>query len=192
MSGVSGENKNIARKVASVFGGKVEVDRYYDGDRKSYVDLISSVDRPHEGVNSYGTIGLSDHKLVQDGQEFPVRLELVGASNEECAEFPNMLTTAAFCVINDQHFFSPGGILSDVVSMYDDSLFMKHFLFVSPFLWDGLSVMDLGLKKVAWLMVVPISESEKRYAERNGAEALEDLFESRQINIFDLGRESVV
>ena len=45
---------------------------------------------------------------------------------------------------------------------------------------------------VAWLMAVPISEKELKYAQRNGADALEAVFEKRQADIYDLYRESLV
>ncbi|MDR7235941.1 hypothetical protein J2Y02_000546 [Neobacillus drentensis] len=47
-------------------------------------------------------------------------------------------------------------------------------------------------KQVGWLMAIPISEEEKNYADKNGLEALEELFDENQINVFDLERASVV
>ena len=46
-------------------------------------------------------------------------------------------------------------------------------------------------KSVAWLMAVPISECEYRYAEAEGPDRLEDLFEQQQIDIFDINRPPV-
>ena len=45
---------------------------------------------------------------------------------------------------------------------------------------------------VADLAFVPISEKELKYAQRNGADALEAVFEKRQADIYDLYRESLV
>lgn len=192
MADVTTENRQIARRLASVFSGAPQVNRYWDEARKSHVDLISSSDRPYEGVVSYGTIGLSDHPLIQEEKEFPVRLELLGVSRDVYGEFPRMLTTAAFCVINDLWFCSPGSILRNAVDMYDSSLSMKHFMFVSSFLWEGLEKMEFESKSIVWLLAVPISENERVYAEKNGTDALEDLFEKEQIDVFDLGRSSVL
>ena len=69
---------------------------------------------------------------------------------------------------------------------------LKHVLFVSPFLWDGLQAVDLQEKKVSFLQVVPISEPEMRFVEKNGPDALEDRFEKEQIDVFHLERASVV
>jgi len=77
--------------------------------------------------------------------------------------------------------------------MYDQSLTMKHLMFVTPFLWDEeLSAIEYESKTVAWLLAIPISETERVYAEEKGYEALEDLFEKKQIDIFDLDRPIVL
>ena len=50
--------------------------------------------------------------------------------------------------------------------------------------------MRLATKTVAWLLAVPITDAEAAYAGQHGAEALEDLFERAQIDLFDLDRDS--
>ena len=73
-----------------------------------------------------------------------------------------------------------------------DSL-LEHILFVSPFLWeDRLKTLNFEDKKVAWLLAVPISEKEFKYAKDKGKDALEELFEEKQIDIFNLYRKSVL
>jgi len=192
MANISEENKKIARKLASTLGGKPSVNRYWDEAEKSFVDLVACTNQPCEGVTSYGTIGLSDYPLIHDGSEFPVRLELVGASANSFLDFPNILTTAAFYIINDQWFCCPGAILQNAVDLYDKSLDMKHLMFVPPFLWDELQTTQYESKSVTWLLVVPISENERQYAKDNGTDALEYLFEKHQIDIYDLSRRSIL
>lgn len=41
-------------------------------------------------------------------------------------------------------------------------------------------------------MIIPISEEEKCYADKFGVYALEELFEEKQINVFDLERNSII
>ncbi|EHA31219.1 hypothetical protein BSSC8_16620 [Bacillus subtilis subsp. subtilis str. SC-8] len=41
-------------------------------------------------------------------------------------------------------------------------------------------------------MALPISEGELQVAEKHGSDYLQDLLESKQIDIFDIKRESVV
>jgi len=193
MAAVTEDNKTIARYAAQVFGGHPSVTRFWDDNHKSWVDLLKSEDQPQKGVSSYATIGLSDWPLIQDGEEYPARLEMVGACGNQFGRFDNALATAAFCIINSKWFCFPGAIFPDVLRMHKCSRTMPHFLFVPPFLWDDkLQTMDLKGSKIAWLMAIPISETERRFAEKNGADKLQDLFVAHQIDVFDLERKSVV
>lgn len=76
--------------------------------------------------------------------------------------------------------------------MYYPDSEMEHVLFTSPFLWEKLISLDFIDKKVTWLLAVPISTKELLFAEREGTEALEDLFEEKDIDIFDISRNSVI
>jgi hypothetical protein len=80
--------------------------------------------------------------------------------------------------------------------MYKASKTLRHVLFVPPSSWDGSTKLNktikLGEKKLTWLLVVPISEKEYRFVEKEGSDKLENLFEEKQIDIFDLNRPSVV
>jgi hypothetical protein len=64
-------------------------------------------------------------------------------------------------------------------------------MLISPFVWD-LETQSFSGKSVAWLQVLPISDAERDYALANGPEALEDLFQDRQIDVFDIDRPSAL
>ncbi|MFV0920512.1 suppressor of fused domain protein [Ralstonia nicotianae] len=191
MSGVSDINKKIARHIASKFGGSPKVTRYWSDDQAISVDLLAAAGGPCSGVMSYGTIGLSDHpvRINDDGDE--VCVELLGACADAVKNFPNALTTAAFYAIRNQWHCVHGGVLQNALDMYKLSVTMKHFLFTSPFLWEGFNGVDFGDKKVHWLLAVPISDAEHAYLRDHGLDALERAFEDRQIDIFDINRDSV-
>ncbi|MGC5935662.1 suppressor of fused domain protein [Ralstonia pseudosolanacearum] len=191
MSGVSDVNKKIARHIASKFGGSPKVTRYWSDDQAISVDLLAAAGSPCSGVMSYGTIGLSDHpvRINDDGDE--VCVELLGACADAVKNFPNALTTAAFYTIRNQWHCVHGGVLQNALDMYKLSVTMKHFLFTSPFLWEGFNGVDFGDKKVHWLLAVPISDAEHAYLQDHGLDALERAFEDRQIDIFDINRDSV-
>lgn len=193
MSDVSSENKIIAKTVATVFGGHPKVTCFWDENEKNHVDILTCEGQPQKGVTSYSTIGLSDAPLIKGEEEFGVRLELVGACASSCQDFGNVLSTAAFCIVNSKWFCSPGVIFPDIVSMYDCSSTMQHLFFAPPFLWsDELKTLELDSKTVAWLLAVPISEAELRYAESEGTEKLEELFEQHQIDVYDINRPSAI
>jgi hypothetical protein len=77
--------------------------------------------------------------------------------------------------------------------MYYPASEMRHVLFVEPFLWDKkFKVQELPDKTVAWLLMVPISEAEMQYARQNGSDALGDILEEKEVDIFDLKRASTL
>jgi hypothetical protein len=119
-------------------------------------------------------------------------VELVAAFGSEFQEGANIISSAAFCIINSHWDVYPGAIFPEVVRMYRKETEMKHVLLCPPFLWDNLTTQVLPDKTVAWLMLVPISESECRYAEEHGSESLEEIFVEKQIDVFDLDRASVL
>ncbi|UYZ64890.1 suppressor of fused domain protein [Hymenobacter weizhouensis] len=190
---VTQENKIIAKTLATAFGVKPTVRKYWDDNRELSVDVLTCANPVDPAWVNYGTIGLSDHPLMQDGKEFPVRVEITGAAYEQFVDFPNILSTAAFYTMRNNWFCSPGAVLRNGVEMYLSNSDMKHLLFTAPSLWeDNLTTLPLDTKKVAWLMAVPISEAERVYKEANGTEALEDLLEKHQVDVLDLKRKSVV
>ena len=188
---VSSENKAIAKYVRSVVGGSPVVAKYWDDAHASSVDIFSASDAPVTGVTAYAAIGLSDHSFGLHVDDVPLGVEFVAAAATRYDIFPNILATCAFNMINTRMACQPGTVFPRVVEMYKGDSDMKDVLFVPPFLWQ-LETLDFDSKKVAWLLAVPISEGEHAYARENGSNALEALFEDRQIDIFDLDRESVV
>ncbi len=191
--GVSVENKTLAKHVLKAFGGTPRVQAYHHDIESLSVDLLRCEDRPCGGVTSYSTVGLSDHPMLKDGQEFPTRLELAGACATADQSFANILASAAFCIIRTQRLYSPGSVMPGYVREYYPSTTVPHLYLTAPFLWeDTLKTLDCGTKKVSWLLVVPISDAECKYLEEHGDDALEDLFEKHQIDIFNLTRPSVV
>jgi antitoxin YqcF len=190
---ISSARKEIARRAAAVFGGRPRVDRYWDEAERNSVDMLSCADSPCVGVNSYATLGVSESPLFSDGRELNVRAELVGACSSKWTEFPNYMATAAFSVIKDKMLVAPGIIVPHALAMYNASKTMKHFLLLPPFLWEGrLETIALEDRTVAWLLTVPISDQELRLANAESVAVLEEIFENKQIDIFDLARVSVV
>lgn len=189
---VTKEKKIIAGTALEAFGGKPSISKYWDENNVSNVDILSTKDRPYEGVTSYSTIGLSDYSIGYSIDEKPLRIEIVGASATIFEFFPNILSTCAFNIINAKLTITHGKIFKGVIRMYYPDIEMEHVLFTSPFLWGKLNSIDFIEKKVAWLLAVPISTKELLFAEKEGTEALEDLFEKQDIDIFDIRRNSVL
>jgi hypothetical protein len=193
MANPSRENITIARTVGDVFGGDWNVHEYHDDSRKDHVDVLSSTNQPQKGVTSFATVGLSDSTIFKDGRPLQdVRVELVGACASAFRDFPNVLASAAFEVIKEREFIAPGVIFPGFVARYRKKSPMRNAMFVPPFLWPDLATLELSKKTVAWLLLVPVSDAEMKYACDQGPAKLEELFAKEEIDIFDIDRPSVL
>jgi hypothetical protein len=188
---VSAENRKIARYVASVFGGTPRVGEYHNTSGRLAVGILSSRDRPVEGVTSYSTIKLSDHPLPWGEGEFPARLELAGGCVNTEPAFPNLLASAAFHIMQSDALYGPGTVVPDLVGRSGVETSCPHLYLTAPFLWgDRLNSLDCGTKTVTWLLAMPISEAEYAFLRQHGDRALEHLLEEREVDTFDPRRPS--
>jgi hypothetical protein len=181
------------KEVLRVFGKpQEEIREYLDENNKSHVDILKCADLPYDDVNSYATLGIiaSEPLMTSNGQGLIA--EITGACDKQYDLFPNILSTCAFEIINSRHRYNPGAVFENVVAMYYPKFEMKHILLVTPFLWEEtFNTLDIAGVYVAWLQMIPISEKEFEFAKKYGSDKLEDLFEARQIDLFDLERRSV-
>lgn len=189
---IPAEHQTIATHLAAVFSGLPQVVTFSDESGKNNVGVLRTKNSPVNGADSYSTIGLSDLAQEIDGVDEPIRVELVGACHSSVEKFDNLLSTAAFCVMNHGWPCYPGAIFADLVTLYSLSETLEHLFLIEPYLWDGLDDLDIAGREVVWLMAIPISEAEAAFAEENGSDALEDLFEKNEIDVFNLNRPSVV
>lgn len=192
MSNISSDNKAIARHLANAFGGKPSIREYIHDNLPFKVDILSSDNKPSNGVISYGTIGLSDVPLKWGDGEFETRIELCGAADSAAEFFPNVMASAAFNIMRSRIVCYPGSTMRDYVKEYYKGTKLPHLYFSSPFVWDELKTLALQDKKVTWLLCFPISQSEFNFLKKEGDEKFEDLLESAEINIFDFDRKEAL
>lgn len=184
--------KIIAQKELEVIGGNPQIFRYWDDNKRNNIDILTSTDRPYRGVISYATIGLSEYEIGLLSNNKDLRVELLGACDEKDEFFANILATTAFEIMKKKKCIY-GDIIQNVISEYYSIDYeMKHVYLMNPFLWEGFETFELENREIAWLLIVPISEQEKDYAIANGWEALEDIFEKADIDIFNLNRKSII
>ena len=162
-----------------------------DESEASKVDVMVVRDRPDDGVTSYATLDFSNHDigLVSGGKQ--LRVELVMACASGYKHGAHILASCAFAAMNDGVDIEPDEILEGAVALYYPRFTMQHILLVDPFLWN-LEAQHLEDRTVTFLQAVPISAAEAVYAEEKGADALQDIFSEKQIDVYDLERASVV
>lgn len=188
----SEENKQIAKDVRAVFGGEqFKVVNYLDADEKSEVYVMQCAETPEQGLMSFCTVGLSDHTDDLYDTTPPMGVEIIAVSN--LPAFGEVVSTAAFCVINSGYHVRPGGAFPGVVKLHHPDTTVPNLMFIEPYLWQeqAFASRPYGDKTVAWLQAVPISDVETQYLLDHGADALEGLFAEHDPDFVDLHRHSV-
>jgi hypothetical protein len=193
VANVSADSKLIFRHAATAFGGTPRVFAFWDDPHEHFVDVLICDDAPVPGITSYSTLTLSDTPLLQQGQEFPVRIEVAGACASGVEEFGNAISTVAFFVMKDKWFCRPGVVFETMLSMYNLSATMEHLYFTAPSQWPTLNTtLELPTRKVTWLWAIPISEAESRFIAEQGDGRFEELLEASGADVFDIHRPSSV
>ncbi len=189
---ISSENKQIARYVATVFGGSPRVEEYINNSDTLSIGILSCRDRPVEGVVSYSTIKLSDHPMNWKDSEFPTRLELAGMCLSTAGFFPNVLASAAFTIMQNDAVYHPGTVIPNLIAQHYPESKLPHLYLTEPFIWHDLKTLDCGTKTVSWLLAMPMSETEYVYLKQHGEHALERLLEKEKADFSNPDRVSVV
>jgi len=192
---VSNENKTLAKYITKIAGINPSVRRYWDENNEHFIDIFTCTDPEDSRLHYYGTVGLSDYPNrieMKDGTEKNMPVELLIAGYKKYAQVPAILSTCALYVLKDKWSCQPGDVFRHMVDFYYKKR-MQHTLFTEPFFWGNEpQPLELDTKTVHWLLAVPISESELQYNLSNGFNALEDLFEQKGVNIFNLDRRPVL
>lgn len=185
--------KQIFQYLHKIIGFAPKVCSFYDDNETSEIDIYIGIDRPDFGITTYSTIGLSDYPIgmvTQAGKQ--IRVEFIAICNSKDVGFPSAIANCAFNIMNDKYSCSPGTVYSDILSAYFDNIDMKHILFTTPYPWENLHGIENDDKEIMWLLAVPISDNEFLYLKENGSDALEELLEKNNIDIFDINRKSVL
>src|SRR5882757_1919593 len=102
------DNKRLAKVIAEVFGGPSRVIKHNHDDIAMSIPILSSLNVPSIGLTSYATIGLSDCTMNQNDEDYPARVELLGACTSEQKLFSNVIAGAAFHIMLSHWLCYPG------------------------------------------------------------------------------------
>jgi len=187
------DKKQTFQNLTEAIGFTPKVLEYYDKSRTSKLDMYIGVNRPDFGISTYSTIGLSEYSIdLTNKKGEDIRVEFIAICSSDVIEFPNIIATCAFNIINDNYSCRPGTVYPNIVKDYYNDKEMVHVYFTLPFLWENLKNIEIENKVVTWLFAMPISNNEFDFLKTYGSDALEDLFEKNSIDIFDINRKSVL
>jgi len=181
------KQKELYKKLSPMIGIEPRVIKYGDDNDKNYIFIMECPDPIDDKIKFYSTIGLSDYFLNERKYE----ILFTGYSNFE--EIGNILSSCAFFIINENWKITHGTVFETLVSMYYKDIDMKHVYFTTPYIWeDKLEDFEIQGDKIFFLLGIPISDAELSFKNLNGIDALENLFQEHNIDIFDINRKSII
>ena len=176
----------LYKKLFPVLGTTPKIVKYGDEKSTSEIRILSCPDPVDEGVIFYSTIGLSE---IAKGDV----TEILFTGYAKYDKAANILSTTAFFIINNDWKAADGVVFETLIEMYYPGKEMKHLYFTMPYLWENkLEGLSIDNKIINFLLAIAISDKELAYKNKYGSQKLEDLFQEREVDIFDLDRKSVV
>ena len=185
------DNKKVAKYALGFIGGKPSVSRYYNDDKSKTIDIMVSNSGVIKGIPTCATIGLCQTDIGLSANGKKLRVELITACTLNAETLGNILATISFEAM-DMKSCMHGMLVPDVVSSYVKGTELKHVVLMSPVFWPNYQVLEDDDYTIAWLMAVPITDSEKEYIEKNGVAAFDSLLVRKDADVIDMQRKSVV
>ncbi len=164
-----------------------------DPNRENAIMVAGFFGQPFKDINTYSTIGLSEHRLVTATGIY-IHQELVCTAYRNFAgeKIASFLSTFAESVVSSHKALLRG----DVVGPSGPVILGSHLnsVYVAvPMIFPGsFEVLDAAVPGIAFSWVIPIHENEARFVRTNGWERFEEILEEKDPELWDLHRESVV
>lgn len=184
-------NKIVAQHELQILGGIPKVNRYWNHTEDKNIDILNCMDVPQKGIKACASIGLNNTDIGLQSGERKLRVEILGACDKQIDKFENMVASVVFNIMDSNDCY-PGYIAEDIINQYIPESHMKHILLTDPFLWKNTESISIENLCIAFLMIVPISDEELEYAQKMGVEALEKQFEEKEIDIYNIYRNSII
>ena len=193
---ISPPEKAIAKHLETVFVTRPRIFVHREEENDPYYIAIARVqDYPDIGMVTMSTVGTSNSPLIQeDGSEYTqTRVEFIAscASGQEDV-LGEALFRAALFVGKIKGFAQPGIFLNNLIGEFRPSTPVPHGFLTTPFAYEGLAASnEFSGRIVSWLQVIPVSKSEITHAQEHSTDALETLFEDKNVDWENLDRTPV-
>lgn len=122
-----------------------------------------------------------------------VPVELLMAGDIEFLEVADILAHCANELVKQNKICQPGTIFENCIHPYIEDTELIHLLLVFPIEWTDSLMDDQPFDpNISFLQGIAISYSEQHFCNENGPDALLDLLDEMEVDIFDLYRDPVV
>lgn len=185
------DNKKVAKHALSFVGGKPNVVRHYNDDESKKIDIMTSNTGVIKGIPTCATIGLNQTDIGLSVKGKTLRVELVAVCDLNPEILGSILANISFEVM-DKKSCAYGMLIPNVISFYVKETELKHVVLMSPVFWPEYQVLEDEECTIAWLMAVPITDSEKKYIEKNGVADFDSFLEIKKIDVINMRREAII
>lgn len=185
------EQKEYARHFKSLIRGKPAVFRYHNESNDKHIDILSGQYLDYENIVFYSTIGLSLYDFGIENNGKSLRMEVIAAFYKDFEQAGNLLSHCAFDIIDDNQL-SPNLILPNIVKEYVNSNLSEIWITFPNLLEQDLITMEFDEYTITTLQLMPVSLKESEIAMTDGGSKLGKLFEEKDVDQFDIHRNSIL
>ena len=161
-----------------------------DGAKK--VGMVEVPGSPVGGVTTWATVAASFFPTglrTRDGR--PLGIEFVAGIDSRWGSIGDAVAACAF-EIGEPNGVRPGTVYRNAISRPYRDATTPHLMSVPPFLWQPFESFSDADIHVTWLQLVPITDDEASYCLAHGFDALGDVFDRAQPDLYSIERASVL
>ena len=161
-----------------------------DGAKK--VGMVEVPGSPVGGVTTWATVAASFFPTglrTRDGR--PLGIEFVAGIDSRWGSIGDAVAACAF-EIGEPNGVRPGTVYRNAISRPYPDATTPHLMSVPPFLWQPFESFSDADIHVTWLQLVPITDDEASYCLAHGFDALGDVFDRAQPDLYSIERASVL
>lgn len=155
------------------------------------VFVVEAGNRPGPGLTTYASVGISGNPLPN--HEDWLRTETVCVSDTSFPWIKDLLSGIEEGLRNSAWPLAPYSVLTDIITPYNSSLSTKHLLLTPPLLWkESLREFTFSGRKIAWLMLIPITDSELQFSRKHGTDELTRALIKGDVDAANWNRTAIV
>ncbi len=144
MSDPTPQARAVAHHALKIFKGTLKVQAFYDENRTTSIDILTTLNSVEKGLKSIGTIGLSETPLMEPGgTESPTRVELCAIAVTKNTYWENVVASTAFHIKKNGITVMPGDVIQNIMNDYLPEPRMPHIYLTIPFIWNDTHFPEL-------------------------------------------------
>lgn len=181
---------NFISHIESFLG---EIDRGWKSKKENKNAVVRFKNQPVEGLSTYVTLGFNEQLLhMPDNRKVRQELVFTAFSDISGEEISSLLLSLGNFVCNKGQAILRGDVIGPADPIID-STSMNSIYASIPVLFDSsFAVYEKTSPPIVLVWALPIYESEANFIKKQGWETFEDILESKDPDLWDLSRLSVL